>query len=229
MTAIGSFSQAAPRIMETLIRTLGIGKDDAAAILGNLGHETGGFQHLQELRPTAGRGGYGIAQWTGPRRVAFERWAAARGLSQDSLEANTGFLLHELQTTEAQSLVALRNAGSLWDKTVAFETAFERAGIKAHASRYKWAQRALSAYAGGSATVEIGAGGAGGAGAGGVAMEAGLPWWGAMLISAAVLILVVVVVRKLRARRKPPAPIDLSPDALARIAGMMGQKDKEAR
>lgn len=60
------FRPKAPWIMELLMRDFpALDLDDAAAILGNLRHESGGFASLQEVKPTVkgSKGGYGWAQW----------------------------------------------------------------------------------------------------------------------------------------------------------------------
>ncbi|MCG5029758.1 phage tail tip lysozyme, partial [[Ruminococcus] torques] len=71
-----AFRTLAPRIMRDLLAEarFGFSRDDVAAIVGNLAHETLGFTKMQEMAPTVrgSRGGYGWAQWTGQRRVAFE-------------------------------------------------------------------------------------------------------------------------------------------------------------
>jgi hypothetical protein len=59
------------------------------------------------------RGGYGVAQWTGPRRVNFENWVRARGIAANTDEANYGFLLHELRGSHKSFLARLRDAGTV--------------------------------------------------------------------------------------------------------------------
>lgn len=140
-----TFTQKAPGIINRLMADFGFTREQAAGIVGNLGHESGGLNELQERNPTSGRGGYGWAQWTGPRRRAFEAWAAEKGLDPASDEANYGFLRHELRTSHKGAVSAVKRAGSVEDATVAFENAFEQAGIKNYPSRNKWAQRALRA------------------------------------------------------------------------------------
>jgi len=140
-----AFAERAPWIMENLQRDFGITREQAAGIVGNLGHESGGFRHFQELGSGPNTGGRGWAQWTGPRRVAFLRWSRAHGLDPRSNEANYGFLRHELQTTEARSLAAVRRAGTAREATYAFERTFERAGVKAYSSRLRYTARALAA------------------------------------------------------------------------------------
>lgn len=144
------FQQKAPVIMADLMRDFALDVTSAAAIVGNLGHESGGFRFLQEKKPLVpgSRGGWGWAQWTGPRRRAFEAWVAAKGFDPSSDEANYGFLAHELRTSEAKAIPAVRAAGSLEDKVKAFELAFERAGVKHYPQRYDYARQALAAFNG---------------------------------------------------------------------------------
>src|SRR3990167_1802444 len=142
------FRQKAPRIMADLIRDFAISVEDAAAIVGNGGHESGGFALLQEIKPTVSgsRGGYGWFQWTGPRRRAFEAWCKTSGLRPSSDEANYGYLVVELRGLEKKAIPALKRAAGLEAKVKAFELAFERAGVKHYASRIKYAREALVAY-----------------------------------------------------------------------------------
>jgi hypothetical protein len=83
-------------------------REGAAGIVGNLHHECGGFKTLQEIKPVVkgSRGGYGWAQWTGPRRREFEAWAAKNNLKLDSRAANYGFLKHELTNTSERRVIA---------------------------------------------------------------------------------------------------------------------------
>ena len=76
-----SFAAACRRLGPRLMRDLGLSDVQAAGLLGNLGHETGGFRHLQEIAPAVPGppGRLWPAQWTGPRRGALEGWCRARG------------------------------------------------------------------------------------------------------------------------------------------------------
>lgn len=62
----------------------------AAAIIGNAGHESGGFKDLQEKKPLVkgSRGGYGIMQWTGPRRREYEDYCDRNNLDPSDMESN---------------------------------------------------------------------------------------------------------------------------------------------
>jgi hypothetical protein len=145
----GLFRQKAPGVMRDLVKDLGLADFQAAGVLGNIGHECAGFQLLQEQRPLrGGRGGWGWCQWTGPRRRAFEKWASEKNLDFSGYDANYGFLLVELQGSEAASLRRLRETLSLEEATMNFMKNFERPGIENLPSRVKLAQIALTEYKG---------------------------------------------------------------------------------
>lgn len=146
-----TFSQKAPGIMKRLMEDFGLTREQAAGVMGNLGHESGGLRVMQERNPQGGgRGGWGWAQWTGPRRRAFEAWAAERGLDPSSDEANYGFLRHELKTNHAGVISNLKRARTVEEAMIIFENGYERAGIKNYASRQRWAERAMAAPPDGS-------------------------------------------------------------------------------
>lgn len=142
------FKQKAPKIVADLMRDFSLDVISAAAIVGNGGHESGGFAKLQEIKPTVkgSRGGYGYFQWTGARRRAFEAWCTAKGLKPSSDDANYGFLCEELRGSEKAALTAVRKAGDLATKVKAFEASYERAGVKHYDSRLAYATAALEAY-----------------------------------------------------------------------------------
>lgn len=143
-----TFRAKAPLAMRRLMRQLGLNKIEAAAIMGNAGHESAGLTVMQEVKPTVpgSKGGYGWFQWTGPRRVAFAKWCAEKRLEMSSDAANIGFLIFELKGAEAQALITLRHADGLENKVRAFEQGYERAGVKAYGARLWWAGVALSAF-----------------------------------------------------------------------------------
>jgi hypothetical protein len=145
-STVNTFDNKAPVMMKELMRDVSISDIQAAGVLGNIGHECDGFRQYQEVGQTPPRGGWGICQWTGPRRVAFESWAKSKGFDFRSDDANYGFLLQELQTTEAATLGRLKKAKTLEEATEIFMKSFLRPGIPHLSSRIKWANRALTAY-----------------------------------------------------------------------------------
>ena len=88
----------------TKLTNAGMSDVQAAATVGHMMVETGGFKHMEELSPNAyGTKGYGHLQWTdtgsgGGRRTDFMNWSKKNGLDPQSFEANSGFLVHEMTT-----------------------------------------------------------------------------------------------------------------------------------
>jgi hypothetical protein len=146
--AFALFVSKAPGIMRKLMAEFGLNKTGAAGILGNLGHECGGFRIMQEQRPLAGRGGWGWAQWTGPRRRNFEAFCQQNGLGLASDEANYGFLKHELSGEFAVAIREVKNSPTLAEAVRAFERTFEKAhpNFKHFESRDRYARIAFDAF-----------------------------------------------------------------------------------
>jgi hypothetical protein len=131
------------RIAGDLVSQLGLSPAAAAGVVGNLSHETGGFKHMQELKPVVpgSRGGFGWAQWTGPRRKAFEGWAADNKLDPNSYEANLGFLKHELTATpEGRVMTSLKAAKTPEEAARIFSEQYLRPGVPHMDSRIARAQ-----------------------------------------------------------------------------------------
>lgn len=146
-----AFDNLAPRVIADLMTELGLTAAQAAGIVGNLGAESG-LLAIQEKRPLSGRGGFGWAQWTNTRRVAFERWCAEKGLDKESYDANLGFLVQELRTTHKASLQQLKKTTTVKAAAETFGYWFERfAGFeKLNSANYKQrialAERAMQLY-----------------------------------------------------------------------------------
>ena len=120
----------------------------AVAIVGNAGHESGGFKSLQEIKPLVpgSKGGWGIMQWTGPRRREAEAYWKRNNLDPSDMMANYKFLFVELSGPEGRVLQKLRGPGSLDEKVELFSKMFLRPGIPHMDSRKVWAKHALDAY-----------------------------------------------------------------------------------
>ena len=142
------FRRVAPFYMAKLMQDFHMNSTDAAAVFGNAGHESAGFEKLQEIKPTVpgSRGGWGWFQWTGPRRREFEAYADRNKLDPKAHETNYKFLFVELKGSEKRAVGAVKKAQGLRNKVIAFEKAFERAGIKHYNSRVRWAEIALEAF-----------------------------------------------------------------------------------
>lgn len=127
------------RLMNDLMADFGFTKAQAAGVVGNLDHESDGFEGLQEYNPVVkgSRGGYGYAQWTGPRRRQFEAWAKQNGYSDlSSYQANYGFLKYEMtQTWEKRAVDRVKQTRSVEDAAKVFQDTFLRPGIPHTQSR----------------------------------------------------------------------------------------------
>lgn len=154
--AKAGFARRGAWIIAELNKTFGLTTIQAAGIVGNLGYESIGLRTLQEIKPlvTGSRGGYGWAQWTASRRVAFERWAGEHGLALSSDEANYGFLVHELKTSHAYCIAELREAATLSQAVFSFGVTFERpegttdTNLPGFSGRLRYARQAYSDYLG---------------------------------------------------------------------------------
>lgn len=146
MSIYGLFDEKAPWVMDALKRDFGFTTVQAAAVLGNLGHECYGFRALQEMNPVAGRGGYGWARWRGPRRNDFEDWCHRMGFDFDSDEANYGFLRRELSSTYRYAVRALLRETQLTRAVKVFERKYLVADIPHYPSRERYAEVALESF-----------------------------------------------------------------------------------
>jgi hypothetical protein len=88
----------------------------AEAFVLNFKDESGLNPGINETAPLVpgSRGGYGLYQLTGPRRRAYEAYAAERGAPVDSVDAQLDFMMSELHGPEAsawQKISAAPNTG----------------------------------------------------------------------------------------------------------------------
>jgi len=126
-------SNTGDRLKIELEEVFGLEDFQAAAIVGNLDQETGGFKFMQELDPTVkgSKGGYGFAQWTGPRRKAFEAWSSQNNLDVNSYDANFGFMVHEIQNNDyfIKVMEKLSKTKNIDEATEVFSDGYLKPGI----------------------------------------------------------------------------------------------------
>jgi hypothetical protein len=86
---------------------------------------------INEIAPVVpgSRGGYGLNQWTGPRRRQFEDFAQERGVPFDDLNTQLDFTLWELQNTERGAWNALQGADDPVEAARIYSEQFLRPGI----------------------------------------------------------------------------------------------------
>ena len=129
----GLFRQKAPVVMRRLIHDVSVSEVQAAAMLGNIGWECGGFKALQEVKPVMGGiGGLGWCQWTAARRTSFVNWLRDNGWGDNyhDDEANYGYLLYELRGSQRSSLNAVKGTSRVDSATKTFMDIFERPNAK---------------------------------------------------------------------------------------------------
>jgi hypothetical protein len=85
------------------------------AIAGNYAVESGFDPGINEAAPVVkgSRGGFGLSQWTGPRRKQFEAFAAAQDKPLDDPDVQLDFAVWELNNTEKSARDAIYAADNV--------------------------------------------------------------------------------------------------------------------
>jgi len=123
--------------------------EQAAGVVGNFWHETGGFKFMQELKPTVkgSRGGLAFAQWTGDRRDDFENLLKELGdLPAESYEGNWAMISEEFDTTEKSALNKILNTDSVVEAAKATSNHYLRPGKPQLNKRVSAAEDILQRY-----------------------------------------------------------------------------------
>jgi len=124
------YSSVAPLYNDLVQR--GFSPIHAAAIAGNFAHEAGPRGRIDyginEIKPTVkgSRGGYGAAQWTGPRRVGLEQFAKKNGLSVSDRETQMKYFDQERSGAEKGAFNKLQKTGDVNSATKSFMQNYER-------------------------------------------------------------------------------------------------------
>lgn len=115
----------------------------AQGMVANMVAESGLNPGINEIAPVVpgSRGGYGLNQWTGPRRRQFEAFASERGSALDDPNTQLDFTLWELQNTEAPAWNALQGATDPVEAARIYSERFLRPGIPNMDKRLSEAQR----------------------------------------------------------------------------------------
>jgi len=124
----------------------------AYACAGNLGRESN-IQMIQEGRTVPGgwpganvAGGWGLPQWTGPRRRAFADYCSRAKRNPAAMTTGYAYLFVELGEEFASTVTAVAAAPDLASAVAAFETHYEMAGVVAEGDRLAYAVRAQKAW-----------------------------------------------------------------------------------
>lgn len=97
----------ANEIASDIVKEFNIPEHAARGMVAEAMAESGDFKQMQELKPLVpgSRGGLNIMQWTGPRRVALEQFAARNGMDPSDKSTGRAFLIEELKGPEGRKLL----------------------------------------------------------------------------------------------------------------------------
>lgn len=126
----------------------GINPDVAAGVAGNLLYESYGLPNIYEGQNPSNAGtyvpetgGFGLAQWTGPRRQALMALP-----NPETLNTQMQYLAQENAGPERAAWEATMAAPTLADATRIFATQWERPGVPAINRRLSLADQVRNAY-----------------------------------------------------------------------------------
>ena len=102
----------------------------AQGVVARLNGESGLDPGINEVSPTVAgsRGGFGLAQWTGPRRKQLEAFAAERGVPVSDPDMQMDFLMWENANTEKGAWDKVMGAKDAVQAAELFTTEWERPG-----------------------------------------------------------------------------------------------------
>jgi hypothetical protein len=103
----------------------------AQGIVANMKAESNLQPGINEIAPVVpgSRGGYGLNQWTGPRRVSYEQFAAERGAPLNDLQTQLDFTMYELQGPERAAYTALQGVQDPIEAARIYSEQFLRPGV----------------------------------------------------------------------------------------------------
>jgi hypothetical protein len=133
----------AAAVVARRLKQQGFSNAQIAGVLGNFAQESGFNPRVNEggkVGGPMGRGGYGLAQWTGGRQSALVNFAKQRKKDPGDPELQADFLVYELQGPESRAAASLRKAQSPEQAALVFRRDFERAGIPKDEVRMKAAR-----------------------------------------------------------------------------------------
>ena len=134
MAAIGG--GGADEIRSGLIKR-GLPEHIADGFMMNFQDESGLDPGINEASPLVpgSRGGFGLSQWTGPRRRALEAFAADRGTPVSNVDTQLDFLMSELQGPESAAAREIFRSKTSGEAAAAIVNKFLRPAEEHRASR----------------------------------------------------------------------------------------------
>lgn len=134
----------------------------AQGVTARLNGESGLNPGINEIAPLVegSRGGFGLAQWTGPRRRQLESFAAERGMDVADPELQLDFLMWENANTEKGAWAKVMGATDAVEAAELFTNHWERPGIPHLEGTLKTAREYAGIAPGGNALAAMGPAGA---------------------------------------------------------------------
>lgn len=132
LTAAAGAAGAAPNASAAEIRAglIARGLPDTVAdgFVTNFQDESGLNPGINEKSPLipGSRGGFGLAQWTGPRRAALEQFAQSTGRPVGDMNTQLDFLVNELKGPESKAAQSIFSTSTPQDAAVAIARDFLR-------------------------------------------------------------------------------------------------------
>lgn len=143
----------ATELMGKFQEQLGITKEAAAGLVGNVMAESGG--KTTAFNPAGGgKGAFGLFQWRGSRQDALRKLAAEKGLAPESEEAQIAYLKKELESPEYAGLLAKMKEGKIAPQEFAkmimeqFERPSPEEQAKSIGKRQSWAGGTFTGFPG---------------------------------------------------------------------------------
>lgn len=132
---------ATPESIRAGLIARGLPEHVAEGFLPNFQDESGLNPGINEIAPLVpgSRGGFGLAQWTGPRRRALEAFAQQRGVDPSDVDLQLDFLVQELQGPESKAARAIMSTKDAPSAAAAIVNSFLRPAEEhrsARAARY---------------------------------------------------------------------------------------------
>lgn len=145
-------SPGADAIRQGLLQR-GLPEHVADAFILNFRDESGLNPGINEAKPLVpgSRGGFGLAQWTGPRRQALEAFAAQRGAPVSDPNVQMDFLVEELRGPEARAAQSILSAPDVGTAAAAIVNDFLRPAEEHRARRAAQYMGGQPSMAGGGA------------------------------------------------------------------------------
>jgi hypothetical protein len=117
----------------------GVPQHVAQGVAMNFRDESGLDTGINERGMSFGQGGYGLAQWTGPRRIQLEDFAKSQGKPVDDPNVQMDFFMRENAGPEKGAWNAVVNSPDARSAAVSFVKNWERptsANVAARSAKY---------------------------------------------------------------------------------------------